>query len=136
MDAATVALPSRAVCRFCCASGGDHVRQGVRRRAFGADRRPPAPMEAPVYYITLSEARSLLYQRRCSRANTRFSAFVAIYKTFYFSQANFANFCKIVGNNLKCFSEFYTDLHNFQKSDSSKNLQILAEYFAEFCRIL
>ena len=45
-------------------------------------------------HITLSGARSRLYQRRFSRPNTHFSAFFEIYKNIIFSRGNFAKFCK------------------------------------------
>ena len=49
-------------------------------------------------HLTLSKARSLLYQRKFSRPKTDFSAFFEIYKKIIFSRANFAKFCEKLQN--------------------------------------
>ena len=66
-------------------------------------------------HITLSEARSQLYQRRFSRPNTHFSAFFKIYKKIIFSRAKFAKFWSKIRKNRQSFVIYKQILQKFEK---------------------
>ena len=93
------------------------------RRAAAPCRPPcrsPSP-RAPPRHITLSQARSRLYQRRSLQVNSHFSAFFKICKIFTLLHRSELNFWRKLSKIFRIFSKF------------SKNFEFFLK-FLKFCK--
>ena len=107
------------------------VRRQLRRQ-LGAGRlspHPPAPFQ--LRHITLSEARSRLYQHRFSQSNIHFAAF---FRDLQNDLAEFSNVFENLQNNHQ-WSEFCKSLWKFSKffQNDPKILPRFLQKFTKFC---
>ena len=94
----------RKVCCVVSRSRKASVRQTLARETSGKEW---IPKFCRPRYITLSEARSRLYQHRFLQPNTHFSAFFEIYKIIWLNFQNSPEIRKFF-ENLQNFSEIFT----------------------------